>query len=46
MLKLKILHIYYEKISSFFLGCILCKFNDNTMDSSISILLIAQSLIA
>ena len=39
MLKLKILHIYYEKILSFFLGSILCKFNDNTMGSRIDILL-------
>lgn len=39
MLKLKILHIYYEKIPSFFLGSLLSKFNDNTMGSRIDILL-------
>ena len=39
MLKRKILHIYYEKISSFFLGSLQCKFNDNTMGSRVDILL-------
>ena len=42
MLKLKILHIYYEKISSFFLGRFLCKLNDNNMGGGVDIQLFSD----